>query len=140
MPAVEIADETSDVGVEELRPGDEPNSAASALLHAILRLESVIDEEITALQSRRRVDYEGYSRRKNRGLLELVRSWKGNAKTGRDPRLAAEVGRLRSKLHKNRALLQLHFNAVQSVAEVICRSLREAESDGTYAATSRMGK
>ena len=127
-------------GANAVRPSGESNGAASALLHAILRLEAVIDEEIAALQSRSRVDYDGFYRRKNRGLLELVRSSKSATQATHDPRIAEEIDQLRAKLVKNLALLRLHFDAVRSVAEIICKSFRDAESDGTYTAISRARK
>jgi hypothetical protein len=123
-----------------VRQSEENNGTASALLHAILRLEAVIDEEIAALQSRSRVDYDGFYRRKNRGLLELVRSSKNTTLATHDPRIAEEVDQLRAKLVKNLALLRLHFDAVRSVADIICKSFRDAESDGTYTAISRARK
>jgi hypothetical protein len=123
-----------------MRYVEEYSGTASALLHAILRLETVIDEEIVALQSRSRVDYDGFYRRKNRGLLELVRSSKNATQATQDPLIAEEIERLRAKLVKNLALLRLHFDAVRSVADIICKSFRDAESDGTYTAISRARK
>jgi hypothetical protein len=117
----------------------EPATLASTLLNAVRRMEVIIDEEIAALQEGRRVDYEEFSRRKNRGLLEIVRASRAAPGATHDPLVAAEIERLRAKLVDNQALLQLHVDAVRLVADIICRSLREAESDGTYAAPSRAG-
>lgn len=142
MPVVAPSARTEgpEISASEPRRFGEQGRTAQTLLYAILRLEAIIDEEIAALQSLRRVDYDGFSRRKNRGLLELVRSSKASAGADRDPQLAGEIARLRTKLDKNRALLLLHFDAVRAVADIICKSLREAESDGTYVAASRAGK
>jgi hypothetical protein len=130
----------ADAATDEAQLRSERRNAAQPLLQAILRMEALVDEEISALKSLKKVDYDGFSRRKNRSLLELVRSSKVVAGSGRDVQIADEVARLRAKLDKNRALLLLHFDAVRSVAEIICKSLRESESDGTYAATSRARK
>lgn len=123
--------------VERLPHTPQSGTAASVLLHAIQRLENVIDEEIMALQQRQKVDFDAFSRRKNRGLLELVRSSKAAGESGRNPAVAAEVIKLRAKLEQNYTVLRLHFEAVRAVSELICRTIREAESDGTYAVASR---
>jgi hypothetical protein len=105
---------------------------AAGMLSAIARLEGVIDEETAALQSRRHIDLDGTSRRKNRGLLELVRSTRGVGDLQRDPRIADRLTELRHKLERNRSLLQMHLDAVREVSAIIARTIREAESDGTY--------
>jgi hypothetical protein len=116
------------------RDAASPANRAAALLRVLQRLESVIDEEVSALRQRQAIDLDQFSRRKNRGLLELVRVGKGFGDPRSDPSVAREIGRLRAKLEENYGMLRLHLNAVRAVSDVICRSIREAESDGTYPA------
>jgi hypothetical protein len=111
------------------------NARTAALVRALQRLEGIIDEEITALQERREVDFDSFAQRKNRGLLELVRSSRVAGDGQHEPAVAAEVLRLRAKLEKNYNVLRVHFEAVRAVSEIICRTIRDAESDGTYRAT-----
>jgi len=112
------------------------NERNAALLRALQRLESVIDEEVVALQQRQPINLDQFSQRKNRGLLELVRSDRAAGDANRDPVIVAQIVRLRSKLEHNEKMLRLHFDAVRSVADIICRAIREAESDGTYPASA----
>jgi hypothetical protein len=141
LPAKAAADQRAlTLVAQEAQPPEEPpqpNAAANVLLHAIQRLESVIDEEIMARQQRQKVDFDTFSRRKNRGLLELVRSSKAAGESGRNAEVTAEVVKLRAKLEQNYTILRLHFEAVRAVSELICRTIREAESDGTYVVASR---
>jgi hypothetical protein len=136
-----------DMGLREFAPGARreaalpardaatPVNRAAALLRVLQRLESVIDEEVSALRQRQAIDLDQFSRRKNRGLLELVRVGKGFGDPRSDPSVAREISRLRAKLEENYGILRLHLNAVRAVSDVICRSIREAESDGTYPAS-----
>jgi len=43
---------------------------------------------------------------------------------------------LRQKLERNRAVLEMHYEAVREVAAIIVRAIREADSDGTYSVTA----
>jgi hypothetical protein len=118
---------------------EEPDGGAgraAALLRAMQRLESVIDEEVEALRERRFVDFDQFSRRKNRGLLELVRSSRAAGDIRKDPAIAARIVGLRGKLRQNYDMLRLHFEAVRAVSEIIGRVIRDAESDGTYPPTA----
>jgi hypothetical protein len=112
-----------------------PAQHAAALLRALQRLESVVDEEVSALRTRKVVDFDQYSRAKNRGLLELVRTSRTAAEATHDPVVAAQIASLRAKLKQNYDMLRLHFEAVRAVSEIIGRAIRAAESDGTYPPT-----
>lgn len=131
VPAtVRAAPETARDGVTDV--ASRSDDAAAGMLSAIARLEGVVDEETAALESRRPIDLDGTSRRKNRGLLELLRSTRAAGDLRRDPRISERLTELRHKLERNRSLLQMHLDAVREVSAIISRTIREAESDGTY--------
>ena len=104
----------------------------TSTLSAIERLKTTIDEETQKLETRATVDFDGFSQRKNRGLLELTRAMRLGQDGGLDPRVAPYLTGLRSSLIRNQAALQIHLDAVREVSAIIARSIQEVESDGTY--------
>ena len=110
------------------------------LLAAIRRLENVVEEETVALETGTKIDFDDFSARKSRSMLEFVRLMRAQIYLGGEAEVREEVQRLRQKLERNRQILEMHYDAVREVATIIVRAIREAESDGTYARTSRDGK
>ncbi|MGM4924898.1 hypothetical protein AB8A31_18505 [Tardiphaga sp. 804_B3_N1_9] len=112
-------------------PGQWLGTQSSALT-AIDRLKATIDEETEKLEVRAVVDFDGFSQRKNRGLLELTRAMRLTQDIKNDPRVAPQLTLLRASLIRNQAALQIHLDAVREVSAIIARSIQEVESDGTY--------
>lgn len=104
----------------------------SSMLTAIERVKATIDEETEKLELREPVDFDLFSQRKNRGLLELTRAVRLTQDVEVDPRVVAHLARLRDSLVRNQAALQIHLDAVREVSAIIARSIQEVESDGTY--------
>lgn len=104
----------------------------SNALMAIERLKSTIDEETSKLEARGVVDFDTFSQRKNRGLLELTRAFRLIADIQADPRVTPQLTRLRASLIRNQAALQIHLDAVREVSSIIAKSIQDVESDGTY--------
>jgi len=121
-----------------LAPDEDRSSPADWLgtstgtLSAIERLKATIDEETEKLELRVTPDFDAFSRRKNRGLLELSRAVRLAPSGAVDPRLVPELTRLRASLVRNQTALQVHLDAVREVSAIIARSIQEVESDGTY--------
>ena len=110
-------------------------------LTAIERLKAVIDEETSKLQNREAVDFDSFSQRKNRGLLELTRAMRTVQDVRSDPRVSPQLTQLRASLIRNQAALQIHLDAVREVSAIIARSIQDVESDGTYSlSTGGKGK
>ncbi len=104
----------------------------SNALAAIERLKATIDEETTKLESRAVVDFDTFSQRKNRGLLELTRAIRLTFDIQADPRVTPQLVQLRASLIRNQAALQIHLDAVREVSAIIAKSIQEVDSDGTY--------
>ncbi|MBC9880749.1 flagellar biosynthesis protein FlgN [Bradyrhizobium sp. INPA01-394B] len=104
----------------------------SGLLAAIRRLESIVEEETTALATGQKVDFDDFSARKSRSMLEFVRLMRARMHLGGEPEVTEEIQRLREKLERNRSLLEMHYDAVREVATIIVKAIKDAESDGTY--------
>jgi hypothetical protein len=104
------------------------------LLAVIRRLDSLVEEETVALETRKKIDFDDFSTRKSRNMLEFVRLMRVQVDVGRETQVAEEIQRLRQKLERNRAVLEMHFEAAREVAATIVRAIRDAESDGTYSA------
>jgi len=102
------------------------------LLSAIRRLEDIVEEETTALATGQKIDFDDFSARKSRSMLEFVRLMRVRMHLGSETEITEEIQRLREKLGRNRSLLEMHYDAVREVASIIVRAIKEAESDGTY--------
>lgn len=103
-----------------------------ALRNAAARLSQALHRETAALKERRPVDMDEFSDRKNQSLLELSRISRTVGRDALDPQLMPVLHDLREKLEENRAVLKLHLEAVQEIANVLASAIRESESDGTY--------
>jgi hypothetical protein len=104
----------------------------SGLLAAIRRLENIVEEETIALSTNIKIDFDDFSARKSRGMLEFVRLMRARSHLGGQAEIIVAVQRLRQKLERNRAILEMHYDAVREVAAVIVKAIKDAESDGTY--------
>ncbi|MBR0850609.1 flagellar biosynthesis protein FlgN [Bradyrhizobium diazoefficiens] len=121
--------------------GDTRSEELRGLLAAIVRLETIVEEETAALTSGNRVDFDEFSARKSRGMLEFVRLMRARMHLGNEVEVTTQVQRLRQKLERNRAVLEMHYDAVREVAAIIVKAVRDAESDGTYSGrAARDGK
>lgn len=104
----------------------------SGLLAAIRRLESIVEEETVALATGKKIDFDDFSARKSRSMLEFVRLMRARIHLGGETEITEQIQRLRQKLERNRAILEMHYDAVREVATVIIKAIKDAESDGTY--------
>ena len=102
------------------------------LLAAIRRLESIVEEETVALATGQKIDFDDFSARKSRSMLEFVRLMRARMHLGGEVEVTEEIQRLREKLERNRSILEMHYDAVREVAGIIVKAIKEAESDGTY--------
>ncbi|MCS3727160.1 flagellar biosynthesis protein FlgN [Bradyrhizobium betae] len=102
------------------------------LLAAIRRLESIVEEETAALATGKKVDFDDFSARKSRSMLEFVRLMRARMHLGSEVEITEEIQRLRQKLERNRSILEMHYDAVREVATIIVKAIKDAESDGTY--------
>ncbi len=109
----------------------------AVLTQAINRLEAVLAGETNALRAGRRLDLGETSNRKNQSLLELTRIARGIEPGTMSDTMRARMGVLRERLEDNRQLLHLHMEATDEIAGMIARSMAEADSDGTYAASAQ---
>ncbi|MDF0515911.1 flagellar biosynthesis protein FlgN [Bradyrhizobium yuanmingense] len=111
------------------------------LLAAIRRLASIIEEETTALATGQKIDFDDFSARKSRSMLEFVRLMRARMHLGGEVEITEEIQRLRERLERNRAILEMHYDAVREVASIIVKAVKDAESDGTYTGrTAQDGK
>ncbi|PJG55101.1 flagellar biosynthesis protein FlgN [Bradyrhizobium forestalis] len=102
------------------------------LLAAIRRLASIVEEETVALATGQKIDFDDFSARKSRSMLEFVRLMRARMHLGAEIEITEEIQRLREKLERNRSILEMHYDAVREVASIIVKAVKEAESDGTY--------
>lgn len=109
----------------------------AVLTQAINRLEAVLAGETMALQAGDHAGLGDIANRKNQSLLELSRISRGIEVSSMSDGMRDRIGTLRSRLDDNRRLLELHIEATSEVAGLIAQSIADAESDGTYAVTSR---
>lgn len=115
--------------------GDVEGGLAFANLARIIdRLEETVDQETAALRSRISFDLKDFNNRKSHALLELTRAMRPFEREGLGEPMRARLAQLRAKLETNRAVLEMHVEAVREIATIMADAIREAESDGTYSA------
>ena len=128
-------------GVDAARSEAARSDEVRGLLAAIRRLETILEEETAALATGKKIDFDDFSARKSRSMLEFVRLMRARMHLGGEVEITEEIQRLREKLERNRSILEMHYDAVREVATIIVRAIREAESDGTYSGrTAQDGK
>src|SRR3954451_7638826 len=96
------------------------------LLAVIRRLDDLVEEETIAIETRKKIDFDDFSMRKSRSMLEFVRLMRGQIHLGGDTQVAKEIQTLRQRLQRNRAVLEMHLEAAREVAAIIIRAIREA--------------
>ena len=127
-----VGSEVAFDGTDVARSEGERSDEVRGLLMAIRRLESIIEEETAALATGKKIDFDDFSARKSRSMLEFVRLMRARMHLGGETEITEEIQRLREKLERNRSILEMHYDAVREVATIIVRAIKEAESDGTY--------
>lgn len=125
-------------GAEAARPEAALSDEVRGLLSAVRRLEDIVEEETVALATGKKIDFDDFSMRKSRSMLEFVRLMRARMHLGGEAEITAEIQRLREKLERNRSILEMHYDAVREVAAIIVKAMKDAESDGTY--TGRAAK
>ncbi|WP_108662740.1 hypothetical protein [Acuticoccus kandeliae] len=100
-----------------------------ALATSLTRLETIVDDCIAALESGGAVDDAALAEAKRRVLLHLSRH---GAIGAVDDATAVQIGRLRGKLQREEALLQVRLQAAQIVAGLVADAVMADEWDGTY--------
>src|SRR5437762_12834993 len=127
-----------DAGTEGafIPPDSVKSDVVRGLLAVIRRLDGLVEEETLALETRKKIDFDDFSMRKSRSMLEFVRLMRAQVDLSGEAQVAAEIQRLRQKLDRNRAVLEMHFEAAREVAAIIVKAIRVAESDGSYNANA----
>ncbi|MBW7972129.1 flagellar biosynthesis protein FlgN [Bradyrhizobium sp. BR 10289] len=131
------------VGSEAVINGTEAERSdeVRGLLASIRRLAGIVEEETAALATGKKIDFDDFSARKSRSMLEFVRLMRARMHLGAEAEVTEEIQRLREKLERNRSLLEMHYDAVREVASIIVKAIKDAESDGTYTGrTAQDGK
>ncbi len=104
----------------------------TAFLSVMDRLEGIVDGETKALKRNLPAQVGESGHRKRQGMLELGRAMRLLARKGADPQVQDRLARFAAKLEDNRRVLDTHLRAVRDVADIIAKTLRDLESDGTY--------
>ncbi len=105
------------------------------LVKTVVRVARIIDLETEMLQLYRPIDLATFNHQKSHGLLELTRAIRALAPASFDPEILQDLARLREKLEKNLAVLDIHLKAVRQVSALIARAIEDDNSDGTYSAS-----
>lgn len=112
----------------------DPGLIVAMTLPIVERLCQTIEAENDDVMSRRAVDYEVYSSRKNQALLELNRLAPALAGAAPNEALRAALAALQAKLDLSQRILGMQLKACAAVSDIIAHAIREGQSDGTYTA------
>ncbi len=114
-------------------PGLAVSGDGSVLVQALSKLIDVIEDENAVLARNELTSHSGFTDRKNHALRDLMAAQRGCGSSHVPDGARPLLRRLSTALQENARLLRLHITAVGEVSDIIIASLREAESDGTYA-------
>ncbi len=112
--------------------------AIGAMLSAIERTRAAVEAETSALRERVAIDLAPYGDGKNHALLELSRAAKRFGERPVPLHIGEHLEDLRDTLEENLNLLGSHLEAVREISDIVSRSMLDADSDGTYSATSEI--
>jgi hypothetical protein len=115
-----------------------PSGASRAMWSVLDRLEQALDHETAELMALRSADFNRLNEIKSRLLLDASRAMRAMRDEVGDGRLIARLSTLRLKLEHNRLAIGMHLDAVREIASAMTSTLIDAESDGTYSASSRI--
>ncbi len=110
-------------------------AAREAFARTIERIERLVELETVTLEQYKSVDYADFNHKKSHALLELSRAMRALGPRSHDRQILSELSRLRGKLEKNLAVLEIHLKAVRQVCALIARTIEDDDSDGTYTAS-----
>ncbi|WGJ15682.1 hypothetical protein QEV83_05315 [Methylocapsa sp. D3K7] len=124
------------INIHESGTGADMAIIFDAFVSAVGRLEGILEKETTMLIEHRTIALEEFNHKKRHGLLELSRAMDAmrgtdHNRSANDPKLI--LAGLRAKLQKNLVMLQMHLDAVGTIAAIIAGAIQEHDSDGTYA-------
>lgn len=110
-------------------------AAGEAFARTIERIERLVEFETATLQQYKPIDFAEFNHKKSHALLELSRAMRALGSRSHDRQILSDLGRLRDKLEKNLAVLEIHLKAVRQVCALIARTIEDDDSDGTYTAS-----
>jgi len=99
----------------------------------IARLQAVVEEENRSLAECSIQSHASYADLKNQLLRELMMAQGSCRSPGSRQALGSAYSAMRESIVRNERLLKMHLEALNEVSAVIMDSIRQADSDGTYA-------
>jgi len=99
----------------------------------IARLQAVVEEENRNLAECSIQSHASYADLKNQLLRELMMAQGSCRSRGSRQALGSAYSAMRESIVRNERLLKMHLEALNEVSAVIMDSIRQADSDGTYA-------
>lgn len=108
-------------------------------LHRLFaRIGATIEAETEMLRTQTEIDLTAANARKNRCLYELNIVSRELTRLPMDGEMRHELAALRRKVADNENALQAKMQATKDVIRILGDAITHAESDGTYAAGSRL--
>jgi hypothetical protein len=117
-----------------------PSNLAASVGGILARLNSVISEEIVALNQHQVGELHAFTAKKNQLLFELTKALKSSSTEELQRIYAPQLQELRWRLDANKKLLAAHLEAAKEVSQTIIEAIRQADSDGTYVQSRRTSK
>ncbi len=109
-------------------------STMDTFLSIVNRLESTLDAESEALSRNFPISMGELNHRKRQGMLELGRVMRILPAGAPAQAVRDRLTTFSATIERNRHILDIHLRAVRDIAEIIAKTMRDADSDGTYSA------
>ena len=119
-------------GSGKAEPADAADASIATFMAVVGRVEAVVEAETEGFTRNLKLDMAALNQRKRQGLLELSRVMRNLPALGPNAAARERLARFAGKLETNRIVLDRQLRALREVADIVARSLKEAESDGTY--------
>jgi hypothetical protein len=116
---------------EIIAQGEELDGAVISFIRCSERVEMLIKSETSLLRTYAPVDFEQSNLRKARALMDFLRASRA-LPSQLHPTVLSRLQSLRTELDENSSMLEQHLRATIEIAELITKTIRAEESDGTY--------
>lgn len=113
-------------------PLQRPDGTLERVTVSIDAVLKIVEDETAAIRALGVKEIEKYSERKGQALMSLTHLLGAGSSFGSNEVVITKLKALRVALDANRALLKIHIDAVNEVSQIIVRSVRQAQADGTY--------
>lgn len=105
----------------------------SSQIHIVIdRIADAIEKETIDLKNCNNIDYRLHNQRKNQFFIEIKRMETSLSKFKNNKKIQKSIKNLIKKIEDNEFILRAKLNAAKTITEIVIKTIKDAQSDGTY--------